>query len=192
MPEKSNWLLLAATEDNSYIGQTHVPDNTFLYRALTKWLIRGSASKLLHSFWEYIDQYDNELENALLDQFLTQADHPVDDPQTTNVRTRDYSVDMTVLSKSAGSFYKTCHLTFVLYVYFHSLKTKVRVDEITLDITLLKNNGEMEKIVINTAQKTPAPFLKTSRRVSKRSSKTTPTPVPVHKESVIETVKTKN
>jgi len=171
----SNWLLLAATQENSYIGQTVVPDDTLLYRALTKWLIRGSASKMLSSFWEYIDQYDNELENALLDQFLTQAEKQVQDPQITNVRTRDYSVDMTVESKSSGSMYKTCHLTFVLFVYFHSLKTKVRVEEITIDLTLIKNDGQMEKIIVNTTQKTPAPLLKASRRVSKRSSKT-PTP----------------
>jgi len=172
---KSNWLMLAASQDKSYVAQTVVPDDTLLYRALTKWLVRGSASKMLSSFWSIVEQYDNELEKALLDQFLTQADKPVDDPQITTVKSSHYEIDITVESKNSGSIYKTCRITFVLFVRLNSVKTKFRTEEVTIDLTLVKNNGEMEQIIVNTAQKTPAPLLRGSRRVSKRSSKT-PTP----------------
>lgn len=168
------WILIATNEEQNFIAQTTVSTPSLVYRAISKWLIRGNASNILSSFWEYIDQYDNELEDALLDQLLTQAETQPVDPQITNVRTKDYSIDMTVYSKNSNDSSKTCKVDFVLYVYFHSLKKKLRIDEQTINLTLFKSDSKIEKIVVNTPEKTPALHAKKNKRVSKRSSKVTP------------------
>lgn len=170
----SNWILIAANDKDSFVAQTKVNDDTLVYRAISKWLVRGGASKILKSFWEYIDQDDNELEDALLDQLVTQAETKPEDPQITNVRTKDYSIDMSVHAKSTGDSFKTCKVEFVLFVYFHSLKKKMRIDEQIIDLTVIRADGDVEKIVVNTPTKTPAHGLRRNRRVNKRSSKVTP------------------
>lgn len=168
----STWMMLASTDKSSYIAQTSINDNEkqLLYRALSKWLIRGGASKILNSFWEYIDKWDNELEDALLDQLVTQAEKTPDDPQITNVRTKDYSVDMTIHSKNTSDIFKTCEAEFVLYVYFQSINKKLKIDEQSISITLVKADGKVEKVSVGNMQKTPAPN-RPNRRVNKRSSK---------------------
>jgi hypothetical protein len=168
----TTWLLIATTETKSFVAQTIVNDPKLVYRALCKWLIRGGASKLLDSFWEYLDKYDNELEDALLDQLLTQAETAVDDPQITNVRTKDYSIDMTVHAKNSSDSLKTCKVECTLYVYFQSLKKKLRIDEQSIKLTMIRSDGKLERISVNTSTKTPAATQHTeSRRVRKRSSK---------------------
>jgi hypothetical protein len=168
------WLMMATNNNETFLGETTITDSKLIYRALTKWLIRGSASKLLSGYWEYLDQYDNELEEALLDQLVSQAETKTLNPQITNVRTRDYSIDITVKSKSVSAEYKTCSITSVLWVYFHSLKQKLRIEETDLSIKLIKVNGKLDtkidKTVVYTSTKTPSHQLKASRRVSKRSS----------------------
>lgn len=168
------WILIAATDSQSYVAQTSVSDNNLVYRAITKWLMRGGASNILASFWEYIDQYDNELEDALLDQLVTQAETQPLDPQITNVRTKDYSIDMTVHAKNTNDSYKTCTVDFVLYVYFHSLKKKLRIDQQTINLTLLRSDGKVEKVSVTSASKTPTHQVKATKRTSKRSSKNMP------------------
>ena len=168
-----NWILIAATDKQNYVAQTTISEPNLIYRAVTKWLIRGTASNILASFWEYIDQNDNELEEAMLDQLLTQAETPQDDPQITNVRTKDYSIDMTVHAKTSKDSFKLCTVDCVLYVYFQSLKKKLRIDNQTITLTLLRSDDEVEQIVVNSPTKTPAHHLKANRRVSKRSSKET-------------------
>lgn len=170
----SNWILIAATDSQNYVARTTVTEPNYIYRAISKWLIRGSASNILTSFWEYIDQYDNELEDALLDQLLTQAETNPEDPQITNVRTRDYSIDMTVHADNSGDTLKTCKVEFVLYVYFHSLKKKLRIDEQSINLTLIRSDGKVENVVVNSVAKTPAHQSARNRRVNKRSSKVTP------------------
>lgn len=171
----NTWILIAATDSQSYVAQTTVSDSNLIYRAISKWLIRGGASNILNSFWEYIDQYDNELEDALLDQLVTQAEKSPEDPQITNVRTKDYSIDMTVHAKNSSSNFKTCKVDFVLYVYFHSLKKKLRIDQQSINMTLIRSDGEVEKVNVTSANKTPAHRMERTKRVSKRSSKVTPT-----------------
>ena len=171
----NTWILIAATGSQSYVAQTTVNEPNLVYRALSKWLIRGGSSKILDSFWEYIDQYDNELEDALLDQLVTQAETRPDDPQITNVRTKDYSIDMTVHAKNSSDSFKTCQIDFVLYVYFHSLRKKLRIDEQSINLTLIQSSGKIERVVITSPSKTPAHQMKRNKRVSKRSSKVTPT-----------------
>lgn len=170
----TTWILMAVGEKQSYLAQTKVEDNNLVYRAVSKWLVRGGASKILKSFWEYVDQYDNELEEALLDQLLTQAETRPDDPQTTNVRTKDYSINMTVHAKNSGPTVKTFEVHFTLDVYFSSLKEKLCIDDKTVSITLLRSDGRVEKVTVDGPTKTPAHDLKRNRRVSKRSSKETP------------------
>lgn len=170
----NTWILIAANDSQSHVAQTTVNDPALIYRAVSKWLIRGGASKILNAFWEYIDQNDNELEDALLDQLLTQAETQPEDPQITNVRTKDYSIDMTVHAKSAGDAYKTCKIDFVLYVYFHSLKKKLRIDEQSINMTFIQTSGKVEQVTVTGSTKTPAHIIQGSRRVRKRSSKVTP------------------
>lgn len=170
----SNWILIAASKHDSFVAQTRVNNDTLVYRAISKWLLRGGASKILKSMWEYIDQEDNELEEALLDQLLTQAETQPDDPQITNVKTKDYSIDMSVHAKSTGDSFKSCRVEFVGYVYFHSLKKKMRIDEQVIDLTVIRSDGDVEKIVVTTPTKTPAHGFASNRRVKKRSSKVTP------------------
>ena len=165
------WILIATTDSQSYVAQTTISDTNLIYRAICKWLIRGGASKILDAFWEYIDQYDNELEDALLDQLVTQAETVPDDPQITNVRTKDYSIDMTVHAKNNGDDCKTCKIEFVMYVYFHSLKKKLPIDEQVINLTWIRSEGKIETIHVTNPSKTPAPRIKQNRRVSKRSSK---------------------
>jgi len=169
----NTWVLIAATDSQSYVAQTTISDSNLIYRAISKWLIRGGASKILDSFWEYIDQDDNELEDALLDQLTTQAETKPKDPQITNVRTKDYSIDMTVHAKNSSDSFKTCKVDFVLYVYFQSLKKKLRIDEQAINLTLFRSDGKVEKVMVNSSTKTPAHHIKRSKRVSKRSSKVT-------------------
>ncbi len=169
----NTWILIAATDTRGYVAQTTVPESNLIYRAISKWLIRGGASNILKSFWEYIDQYDNELEDALLDQLVTQAEKRPEDPQITNVRTKDYSIDMTVHAKNSSNNFKTCKVDFVLYVYFHSLKKKLRIDEQSINLTLFRSD-KVEKVVVISSTKTPAHQMKRNKRVSKRSSKATP------------------
>ena len=170
----NTWTLIAATDSQSYVAQTTVSEADLIYRAISKWLIRGGASNILTSFWEYIDQYDNELEDALLDQLVTQAENKPEDPQITNVRTKDYSIDMTVHAKNSSDSFKTCKVDFVLYVYFHSLKKKLRIDEQAINLTLFRTDGKLEKVLVNSSAKTPAHQMVRNKRVSKRSSKVTP------------------
>lgn len=170
----STWLLVATTNIHSYIAQTKVSDPDLIYRAISKWLVRGGASDILSSFWEYIDQYDNELEDALLDQLVTQAETNPEDPQITNVRTKDYSIDMTVHSKSSNDSFKTCRVEFTLFVYFHSLKKKLRIDDQQIDLTLFRSDDDIETINVANPTKTPAHRMKRNKRVSKRSSKVSP------------------
>lgn len=166
-----NWILVASTDSETFTAQTgHIYGKTFLYRAICKWLIRGNASKILKAFWEYIDQDDNEIEKALLEQLETQAEHQLDDPQTTNVRTRDYSIDMTVENITNKDSVKKFKLTCVLYVYLQSLKKKLRIDEQVITFTMIRLNDKMERISIATPERTP---MEAIRRVSKRSSKQT-------------------
>ncbi len=167
----NTWILIAATETQSYVAQTTVNEPNLIYRAISKWLIRGGSSKILASFWEYIDQYDNELEDALLDQLETQAETRPDDPQITNVRTKDYSIDMTVHAKNSGDSFKTCKVDFVLYVYFHSLKKKLRIDEQSVNLTVIRSDGKVERVTVTSSAKTPAHQMTRNKRVSKRSSK---------------------
>ena len=169
----STWMMLASTDKSSYIAQTTISNSEsgLLYRALSKWLIRGGAGKILDSFWEYIDKWDNELEDALLDQLLTQAEKTPEDPQITNVRTKDYSIDMTIHSKNTSNNFKTCQADFVLYVFFQSINKKIKIDEQSISITLIKADGKVEKVSVDNMQKTPAPSRTPNRRVNKRSSK---------------------
>lgn len=168
---EQKWLLIATTNSQSYVAQTCTNDIQLVYRALSKWLIRGGASKILDSFWEYIDQYDNELEEALLDQLVTQAETNPDDPQITNVRSKDYSIDMTVHSKSSSDSYKTCRVECTLFVYFQSLKQKLRIDEQCINLAMIKADGKLEKVTVHGAMKTPGLTVPDARRVKKRSSK---------------------
>jgi hypothetical protein len=170
----TTWLLIAATETQNHVAQTTVPDTTLLYRALSKWLVRGGASQILASFWEYIDQYDNELEDSLLDQLLTQAESRPDDPQITNVRTKDYSIDMTVHAQNSSESLKVCKVDFVLYVYFQSLNKKLRIDDQSINLTLTRLSGKVERVVVSHPTKTPAHHMVRNKRVSKRSSKEQP------------------
>ncbi len=170
----NNWLLIATTDTQSYVAQTAVSNNNLIYRALSKWLIRGSASNILKASWEYIDQHDNELEDALLDQLVTQAETLPDDPQITNVRTKDYSIDMTVDAKTVKDSFRTCKVDFVLYVYFPSLKKKLKIDSQKINLTILKCDGNVERVTVETPTKTPAHHIKRNKRVNKRSSKKTP------------------
>lgn len=170
----TTWILMAVGEKQSYLAQTKVEDNNLVHRAVSKWLIRGGASKIFKSFWEYVDQYDNELEDALLDQLVTQAETQPEDPQTTNVRTKDYSINITVHAKNSGPTVKTFEVHFTLDVYFSSLKQKLCIDEKNVSITLLRSDGRVEKISVDGPTKTPADHIKMKRRVSKRSSKETP------------------
>lgn len=187
----NTWMMVATSGDKSFVAQTTINDQALLYRALSKWLIRGSASTILDAFWEYIDQYDNELEDALLDQLVTQAERQVEDPQITNVRTKDYAIDLTVSSRSANESVKTCSVDCVLFVYFHSLKKKLRIDEKSISVTLVNYDGKVEKVMVAGMQKTPSHMMKKpARRVSKRSSKelpkgreVTPTPMPLAKST---------
>lgn len=167
------WLLVAASNSKSYLAQTTLNDKKLIYRAASKWLIRGGASRLLSTFWEYVDQNDNELEDALLDQLITNADKQSTDPQITNVRTKDYSIDMTVHYQNSTEACKKCRIDCVLWVYFHSLKKKLRVDEKSIDITFTRYDDKIETISITGPTKTPAPRLLANKRVSKRSSKNT-------------------
>jgi hypothetical protein len=168
------WLMIATNDTSTFISECTITEPKLIYRALTKWLIRGEASKLLQSYWEYLDQWDNELEEALLDQLLTQAESKPIDPQITNVRNRDYAIDITVLSKTVKNDLKTCNISSVLWVYFHSLKQKLRIEDSTINITLIKVNGKIEskldKVIVSGLTKTPAPQYTGSKRVSKRSS----------------------
>lgn len=170
----STWFLIATTDKQSYVAQTTVREKNLIYRALSKWLIRGNASQILNAFWEHIDQYDSELEEALLDQLQTQAETKPEDPQTTNVRTKDYSIDMTIHAKSNNNDSISCSVDFILYVYFHSLRKKLQIDEQHINLTLVRSDSQVEKVVVKDVSKTPAHFLKANRRVSKRSSKRTP------------------
>jgi len=170
MAEKT-WLLIAATDSQSYVAKTSNNDMQLVYRAICKWLIRGGASKILDTFWEYIDPYDNELEDALLDQFVTQAETNPEDPQITNLRTKDYSIDMSVLAQSSSESFKTCNIECTLFVYFQSLKKKMRVDTQNINITLIRSDGEIETVAVKGAVKTPGLKAKSNRRVKKRSSK---------------------
>jgi len=166
----TNWIMIAKNDDKYYIAQTEIKDKQLVYRALSKWLIRGNAgTNILKQYWEYIDQYDNKIEEALLDQLLTQAETAPPDPQITNVRTRDYSIEMIVHYKKSNSNYTMCSVGFKLYVYFHSLKTKIHVCENLIDVILMQD--VIEKVQVSTMNKTPAPGLLASKRVSKRSSK---------------------
>ena len=166
------WLLIASTDVQTFVAQTNNDNMQLIYRALTKWLIRGAASKILDPFWEYIDQYDNELEDALLDQLVTQAETNPEDPQITNVRSKDYSIDMSVLAKNSNQTFKTCKVEFTLFVYFQSLKQKLRMYDQAIDLTMVRMEN-IETIAVNTATKTPAHEGKEIRRVKKRSSKVT-------------------
>ena len=166
----TNWLLTASSGNDTYVAKTSTPDIHMLYRAVSKWIIRKNASKILHRFWEYIDQDDNEIEDALLDQLETQATDMPDIPQTTNVRTKDYSIDMTVFSRpSKGSI--CCELNFILFVYFHSIGKKMRIDEKKIDLQIV-NMDKIETINVRLPAKTPAP--KKNPRTKKRNSKVTP------------------
>nr|QBK88232.1 MAG: hypothetical protein LCMAC202_05940 [Marseillevirus LCMAC202] len=169
----NTWILIAATDSQSYVAQTTVNEPNLIYRAISKWLIRGGSSKILNSFWEYIDQYDNELEDAFLDQLVTQAEKRPEDPQITNVRTKDYSIDMTVHAKNSSDSFKTCKVDFVLYVYFQSLKKKLRIDEQSVNLTMIRSDGKVEHVTVTSSAKTPAHQMTRNKRVSKRSSKVT-------------------
>jgi hypothetical protein len=166
----NKWKLFATTNTESYVAETNT-DDSMIYRAISKWLVRGGASSILKSFWEYIDQYDNEIEDALLDQLVTQAETLPEDPQITNVRTKDYSIAMTVHAKTNTPDFKTCQVEFVLFVYFQSLKKKLRIDDQIINIILFRNSGPLEKVVVSSPTKTPGPNMKRKKRVSKRSSK---------------------
>ncbi len=170
----NTWILIAATDSKSYVAQTTVNEPNLIYRAISKWLIRGGSSKILDAFWEYIDQYDNELEDALLDQLITQAEQNPEDPQITNVRTKDYSIDMTVHAKNSSDSFKTCKVDFVLFVYFHSLKKKLRIDEQSVNLTMIRSDGKIERVAVTGSAKTPSHQMTHNKRVSKRSSKVTP------------------
>jgi len=165
------WLLIAESDKESYVAKTNNNDMQLVYRALSKWLIRGSASTILNSFWEYIDQYDNELEDALLDQLVTQAETNPEDPQITNVRSKDYSIDMSVLAKNSSDSYKTCKIECSLYVYFQSLKKKLNIDTKNINITMYKSDKDIETVTVKGSMKTPALDAKNARRIKKRSSK---------------------
>ena len=164
-----SWILVASTDSETFIAQTGTASKKFLYRAICKWLIRGTASKILKAFWEYIDQQDNEIEKALLEQLETQAEQQVEDPQTTNVRTKDYSIDMTVTNVTNTEGVQKFTTEFVLYVYFHSLKKKLCIDEQNITITLIKVGDKIERIAVSTPDKTP--MEQPVQRVFKRSSK---------------------
>ncbi len=167
----NTWILIATAGKKSYAAETTVSDPKLIYRAISKWLIRGGASNILKSFWEYLDQYDNELEDALLDQLVSQAESNLEDPQITNVRTKDYSIDMTVLAKSTNPNLKSCKVECTLYVYFQSLKKKLQIDQQAINLTMIRVDGKFEKVTVVSAQKTPADGLKKNKRVQKRSSK---------------------
>jgi len=166
----STWLLVANNDNQTFTAKTTIADPSLIYRAVTKWLIRGGASEILKEYWEYIDQYDNELEDALLDQLVTQAETNPEDPQITNVRTKDYAIDMSVHAQTANKTYKRCSITCTLFVYFKSLKKKLRIEDKTIDLTMFKAT-DIETVSVETAYKTPAHHLKANKRVSKRSSK---------------------
>lgn len=170
MSEK--WLLFANTKTEHYVAETTVAKE-LVYRAVSKWLIRGGASEILKSFWEYIDQYDNEIEDALLDQLVTQAETMPEDPQITNVRTKDYSIAMTVHAKSNNDQFKTCQVDFELFVYFQSLKKKLKIDNQSINVTIIKSVKNPEKVTVTSPSKTPAHSITRSKRVSKKSSKVT-------------------
>jgi len=169
--DTKNWLLTATDNNNSYIAKTNVDNEKFLYRAICKWLIRGNASNFLDNFWEYIDKYDNQIEEALLDQLVTQAQVDLQDPQITNVRTKDYSIDITVQKNNSNDLIKKCKLNFVLYIYFDSLKKKVCINSKDINISWMQFDDNIENIEIKQPQKTPAHLMKKNKRVSKRSSK---------------------
>lgn len=168
MPNQS-WLLIAATENESMMAKTTVPDRELLYRAASKWIIRGGVGDvILKEFWEYIDQEDNQIEDALLDQLITQAETEQEDPQTTTVKTTDYAIDMTVQSRTKSDSSIECEVNFVLYVYFGSVGKHIQMDKKDIQLTLI--NTPVETIDVTGVEKTPAPHTH-SRRVVKRSSK---------------------
>jgi len=176
MTTENKWVLIASNDAFSYVAQTITNNDALLYRAITKWLIRGNASNMFSSFWEYIDQYDNEIENALLDQLVTQADIDLDDPQITTVKTKDYSINITVKSRTNSELIKNCSIEFVLFVNFHSLKKKICIDTQTINLSWTKFIENIENIDVNRPTKTPHHLMnkKTSKRTSKKSSKRMP------------------
>ena len=169
--QPKNWILIANDNSNSYIAKTTVENDKFLYRAICKWLIRGNASTFLDAFWEYIDKYDNEIEEALLDQLVTQAQTNVTDPQITNIRTKDYSVDISVQTDMCSELVKKCTINFILYIYFDSLKKKININSKDINLSWMVFDDSIETIEIKQPSKTPSHLMKKNKRVSKRSSK---------------------
>lgn len=172
----NRWIFFATGDNVTYSGQTTVDNTHMLFRAVSKWLVRKSGSKLTHEFWEYVDQYDNDLENALIDQFFSQAESTPKVPEITNVKSRDYSIDMIVTSKVSSESYKSCVLKMTLFVYFPSIKKKMRMSDVTINISMLQVTGNIEKIVVRSHDQTPAISVESrgshgKMRVKKRLSK---------------------
>ena len=166
-----DWLLTATNDGKCFVAKT-TANPTLIYRAVCKWIVRGGASKILASFWEYIDQDDSELEDALLDQLETQAETMPADPQTTNVRTKDYSIDITVHAKNNTEKMKSCTIECTLRVYFQSVKKAVEIDRKYITLTMIKVAGDFETVNVIGSSKTPAePSRAPGKRVNKRSSK---------------------
>jgi hypothetical protein len=170
--ESSTWILLATTDTENYIAQTPLTDSKLIYRAICKWLLRGKASNILNKFWEYIDKDDNEIEEAILDQLETQAETKSGELQTTNVKTRDYSVDITVQSKTTSETLKTCNIHFDLYVYFSSINKKIKSESVSINLIMIRSRSHVEQVIVETPTKTPA--VSAPRRTAKRRSKITP------------------
>jgi len=165
------WVLFAINNNDNYVAYTDIDSDQLVYRALSKWLIRGEAGNAMSEFWEYIDRNDNILERSLLDQLLSQAENEPEDPQTTNVKTKNYSIDMTVHSQSSSETYKSCLVEFTVYVYFESLKKNVKLDTVVFDTTMIQLNSKIEHITVTGPTKTPFRPVVNSKRVQKRSSK---------------------
>jgi hypothetical protein len=167
----NKWLIIAEIEKNSkrgnkqtYIGEIKADVENLIYRGISKWLLRGGASEILNTFWEYIDQYDNEIEEALLDQFIKNKSEEI-----TSVKTKDYSIDMLVEQEKNDKEIKNYKIQFILYVYFPSLLKKLRIDEQNIKIKVVNISNKIEAIEIQTDYKTPG--ILNNSRVSKRSSK---------------------
>lgn len=169
------WLLNASNDEQTHTAMTTVTNDQLVFRAVTKWLIRGSASSLLAEFWNHVDPYNNKLEDAILDQLITQAEQEPEDPQITNIKTPDYSIDITVHAKTCNPFLKTCKMDFVLYVYFHGLKQKVSLEKQSIDLLMMRAVGtHIERVYVSGELKTPAPNIAGNKHIKKRSSKITP------------------
>ena len=155
--QSQTWTLVAHTNSNSFIATTQVASTKLLYRAIAKWLLRGEASELLSACWEHVDQQNNDLEEALLEQLVEQAETVLEDPQTTTVRKRDYAVDITVDPICSNDRTKMFKIDIVPFVYYQSLKKKIRLEDIHIYITAyICSSEKAQTITVTRPAKTPA------------------------------------